>query len=117
LNVLVALAVFLFFAVLLLVGLYNSGDVSVNLLLWQIGPAPMGAVIATAALYGMAFACAIGVLDGIKIRITNRRIRKQMRRLEEETDALRLKLARHEGLGAVPPGEDAQAPPDDRVWS
>jgi len=113
LNILVALAVFLFFTILLLVGIFNGSDVTLNLLFWQVGPAPMGAVIAAAALFGMAFACTIGVLDGIKIRITNRRIRKQVRRLEEEADALRLTLARHEGPGAAPVSEEAQTLPGD----
>ncbi len=112
-NILVALAVFLFFAILLLVGIFNGGDVSVNLVFWHVGPAPMGAVIAAAALFGMAFACTIGVLDGIKIRITNRRIRKQVRRLEEEADALRLRLARHEGPGSPPVMEEGQTFPGD----
>lgn len=98
-NVLVYLIVFFFFIVLFVVGVYNSADVTVNLVFWHVGPVPMGAVMATAAIFGVAFACAIGVIDGIKIRITNRQLRKQLRRLEEEADALRLRLARHEGPG------------------
>jgi uncharacterized integral membrane protein len=98
-NILVYLIVFFFFIVLFVVGVYNSADVTVNLVFWQVGPVPMGAVAAAAAIFGVAFACAIGVIDGIKIRITNRQLRKQMRRLEEESDALRLRLARHEGSG------------------
>lgn len=104
-NILVYLVVFFFFIVLFVVGVYNSSDVSVNLVVTHIGPVPMGAVMATAAIFGVAFACAIGVIDGIKIRITNRQLRKQLRRLEEESDALRLRLARHEGSsgGAAAP--------------
>ena len=100
-NILVYLLVCLFFILLFVVGIYNNTDVTVNLILWQIGPAPMGAVIATAAIFGIAFACAIGVLDGIKIRIANRQLRRQVRRLDEECDALRLKLARHQGPSPV----------------
>jgi uncharacterized membrane protein YciS (DUF1049 family) len=96
-NILVYLVVFFFFIVLFVVGVYNSSDVMVNLVVTHIGPVPMGAVMATAAIFGVAFACAIGVIDGIKIRITNRQLRRQLRRLEEEADALRLRLARHEG--------------------
>ena len=96
-NILVYIVVVFFFGVLIVVGVLNSADVTVNLYLWHIGPVPMGAVVATAAIFGVAFACVIGVLDGIKIRITNRQLRKQLRRLEEESDALRLQLARHEG--------------------
>jgi len=95
-NILVYLAVFLFFIVLFIVGVYNSGDVKVNLVLWEVGQAPMGLVIATAAIFGVAFACAVGIIDGIKMRIANRVLRKQVRRLEEDVDTLRLRLARHE---------------------
>jgi uncharacterized integral membrane protein len=104
-NIIVYLLVCLFFIVLFVVGIYNTGDITVDLVLWQIGPAPVGAVIATAAILGIAFACAIGVIDGIKIRIANRQLRRQVQRLDEECDALRLKLARHEG--PVAPPQDA----------
>jgi uncharacterized integral membrane protein len=107
-NILVYVLVCLFFIVLFVVGTFNTEDVTVNLILWQVGPAPMGAVIATAAIFGIAFACAIGVLDGIKIRVTNRQIRRQLRRLDEECDQLRLKLARHEGPATAPGAEVAQ---------
>ncbi len=98
-NILVYLIVAAFFFVLLIVGVCNSSDVTINLVLWQVGPVPMGAVIATAAIFGVGFACAIGVIDGIKIRITNRQLQKQLRHLEEESDAVRLRLARYEGPG------------------
>ncbi|PYT14818.1 MAG: hypothetical protein DMF51_07895 [Acidobacteria bacterium] len=98
-NILVYLIVVVFFFVLIIVGVFNGSDVTINLVLWHVGPIPMGAVIATAAIFGVAFACVIGVIDGIKIRITNRQLQKQLRHLEEESDALRLRLARHEGPG------------------
>ncbi|HEV8701217.1 MAG TPA: LapA family protein [Candidatus Polarisedimenticolia bacterium] len=101
-NILVYLIVFFFFIVLFVVGVYNGADVTVNLVFWQVGPVPMGAVVAAAAIFGVAFACTIGVIDGIKIRITNRLLRKQMRRLEEEADSLRLRLARREGADSSP---------------
>jgi uncharacterized integral membrane protein len=107
-NILIYTVVALFFLVLFVVGVYNSNDVVVNLVLWRLGPAPMGAVIAAAAIFGVAFACAIGVIDGIKIRIANRQLRRQLRRVEEEADGLRLRLARHEGSAPPapsPPGE------------
>jgi uncharacterized integral membrane protein len=95
-NILIYVLVFLFFIVLFVVGVYNGGDVMVNLVLWRIGPAPLGAVIATAALFGVAFTCTVGVIDGIKMRIATRLLRRQLRRVEEEADALRLKMARQE---------------------
>ncbi len=106
-NILIYLVVVCFFAVLFVVGVLNGSDVTVNLGLWHVGPVPMGAVLATAAVFGVAFACAIGVIDGIKIRITNRQLRKQLQRLEEESDTLRLRLARHEGPVGGPARSDA----------
>ncbi|HEV8200736.1 MAG TPA: lipopolysaccharide assembly protein LapA domain-containing protein [Candidatus Polarisedimenticolia bacterium] len=108
-NILVYLLVCLFFILLFVVGIYNTEDVTVNLILWHAGPAPMGAVIATAAILGIAFACAIGILDGIKIRIANRQLRRQLQRLDEECDALRLQLARHQGPTAPVAGEKEKA--------
>ncbi len=108
-NMLIYLVVCFFFLVLLVVGIFNSGDVTVNLVFWQLGPAPTGMVIAAAAIFGVGFACVIGVIDGIKIRIANRQLRRQVQRLDEEADALRLRLARHEGQAQVAghPGEAA----------
>jgi uncharacterized integral membrane protein len=107
-NILVYLVVCVFFIFLFVVGIYNRSDVTVNLILWQIGPAPVGAVISIAAICGIAFACAIGVIDGIKIRIANRQLRRQVQRLDEECDALRLKLARHEGPTPEPALPDSE---------
>ena len=109
-NIIVYVVVCVFFIVLLVVGVYNSGEVTVDLVLWRLGPVPMGAVVATAAIFGVAFACTIGIIDGIKIRITNRQLRRQLRQMEEQCDALRLQLARHQGPPA--PAEGAGPWPD-----
>ncbi len=109
-NILIYVVVCIFFIILLVLGIYNSADITVDMVFWQIGPAPMGAVVAAAAIFGVAFTCAIGVIDGIKIRITNRQLRRQMSRLEEEADALRLRLARHEGSVAAPPPAETLRP-------
>lgn len=108
-NVLVALFGFVFFIALIVVGVYNSSEVSINLLLWQMGPVPLGTAIATAALFGTAFACAIGLIDGIKIRFANRQLRRQLERAEEEADALRLRLARRDAPDLRPSPPDATA--------
>ncbi len=114
-NVLVAILGFVFFIVLVVVGVYNEGAVTVNLLLWQVGPVPLGAAIAAAAVFGTAFACAIGVIDGIKIRFANRQLRRQLERLEEEADALRLRLARPESPAPVSPAGPFAGEPRSRV--
>ncbi len=112
-NILVYLVIFLAFIVLFVVGVYNNGEITLNLVLGSMGPVPVGAVIASAFLFGVTLTCVIGVMDGIKIRITNRQLRKQVRRLEEEVDGLRLGLARYEGpVRPAAPGNEA-APPDE----
>ena len=114
-NTLVYVVVVLFCAILFIVGVFNGSQVVLNLIFWQVGPAPLGAVIATAALFGMAFASAIGVIDGIKIRITNRQLRRQLQRAEEEVDAVRLRLAQHEkGAAAGEPVADEFPPTSSR---
>jgi len=107
-NIFISVVVFIFFIVLLVVGVYNSDDVTVDLLVSRIGPIPMGAVIATSVIFGVAFTCIIGVIDGIKIRIMNRQLRKQVGRLEEECDVLRLQIARQGG--SSPNDEEAPQP-------
>ncbi|MFQ5878103.1 MAG: LapA family protein [Acidobacteriota bacterium] len=113
-NILIYVVVCLFFIILLVVGIYNNAEVTLNLVLWRnVGPLPLGGAIAAAALFGVAFTCTIGLLDGIKIRITNRQLRRQISRLEEEADSLRLSLARHEtqAAGAEPSAEEASPEP------
>jgi len=105
-NILIYLLMAFFIILLFIVGVYNGGEVTLELKLWQVGPVPLGALIATAAVFGMAFASLIGIIDGIKIRITNRQLRRQLNRLEEDVDALRLKLARHEGPLQDRPADD-----------
>ena len=111
-NILIYVVVCMFFIVLLVLGIYNSADITVDMVFWQLGPAPMGAIVAAAAIFGVAFTCTIGVIDGIKIRITNRQLRRQVSRLEEEADALRLKLARHEGPAPIPLPDELPPPPE-----
>ncbi len=110
-NVVIYVVVCLFFIVLLVVGVYNNDDVTVDLVMSRVGPIPLGAVIATAVIFGVAFACTIGVIDGIKIRITNRQLRKQVGRLEEECDGMRLQMARKEG-----PAPGAENVPQSGPW-
>ena len=107
-TVVLYLAALLFFLLLFVVGTANEAEVAVLLLGRSIGPMTLGAALAGAAIVGVAFASLLGLIDGIKIRVANRRLRRQIRRTEEEADALRLRLARppaafptgqtHEGL-------------------
>jgi hypothetical protein len=71
----------------------------------------MGAVIASSVIFGVAFACIIGVIDGIKIRIMNSQLRKQVGRIEEECDVLRLQLARQ-----AAPSAGREETPEPAPW-
>lgn len=116
-NILVYLVIFLVFIVLFVVGVYNSGEIALDLVVGSVGPVPIGVVIASAFLFGVALTCVIGVMDGIKIRITNRQLRKQVRRLEEEVDGLRLGLARYEGPARpAPTASEIVAPEEPRPY-
>jgi len=88
------LAMLAFFLILFAVGTANDAVVTVRFLGRSLGPMTIGAALAGAAIAGLAFASLLGFLDGIKIRVANRKLRRQIRRAEEEADALRLRLAR-----------------------
>lgn len=114
-NIIIYVLGCLFLIVLFSVVVYNGTNTSVSLIFWELGPAPLGAILAAAAVFGLTVACAIGVLDGIKIRIANRQLRRQLRRLEEESDALRLRLAgqgQQAYLRTWPSGEPLVPPPE-----
>jgi uncharacterized membrane protein YciS (DUF1049 family) len=93
-TTLLYLAVLAFFLGLFAVGTANDAEVTVRFLGRSLGPMTIGSALAGAAIAGVAFASLLGFLDGIKIRLANRQLRRQIRRAEEEADALRLRLAR-----------------------
>ena len=98
-TALLYLAVLAFFLILFAVGTSNDADVTIRLLGRSIGPITIGAALAGAAIVGVAFASLLGLLEGIRIRVANRQLRRQLRRAEEESDALRLRLARQPAAG------------------
>ena len=100
----------LFFLLLFAIGMANHTDVTVDLFVRSIGPVRLGAVIAGAAIAGVAFACALGVVDGIKIRVANRQLRRLLRKTEEDADALRLRLSRHEPSPPAPGPHETSRP-------
>jgi len=93
-TTLLYLVVLLFFLMLFALGTANDAEITIRFLGRSLGPMTIGAALAGAAIAGLAFASLLGLLDGIKIRVANRQLRRQLRRTEEEADALRLRLAR-----------------------
>jgi uncharacterized membrane protein YciS (DUF1049 family) len=104
-TTLLYLAVLAFFLVLFAVGTANDTEVTVRVLGQSLGPMTLGAALAGAAIAGIAFSSLLGLLEGFRIRVANRQLRRQLRRAEEESDALRLRLARPE----TPPAADRAA--------
>ena len=77
----------------LIVAFLNSARVTVQL--WPDAPGytfpdtPVAAVIFLSAAAGAIFACIIAVLEGSRIRLSNARLRGQIRRLQQEIETMR----------------------------
>ena len=86
---LVVLCLIFFGAVLLLVTL-NSAPVDVNLLFRSFHQVSLSLVIVVSVLAGIVFASILGILDGVRLRIQNRRLRKLLARLGIKAEALQI---------------------------
>src|SRR5262245_33979371 len=82
-----------FFACILVVAFLNKEHVTV--ILWPDAPGytfpqtPVAAVIFLSAAAGAIFACIIAVLEGSRIRLSNARLRAQIRKLQQEIETMR----------------------------
>ncbi len=52
-------------------------------------PIPIFFIILGAFLVGVVFTSVIGIIEGMKQRVTNARLRRKLRKLQSEVDALR----------------------------
>jgi len=95
----------LFFACILIVAFLNPARVTV--MLWPDAPGytypdtPVSAVIFFSAAAGAIFACIIAVLEGFRIRLSNSRLRAQIKRLHQEIETMRRPSM--DPAGAPPP--------------
>jgi uncharacterized integral membrane protein len=107
-SLLVALLCILFLGVVLLLVVVNPGVVDVNLLWGAYRQVPVGTVMVLSLLAGIVFASFLGIIDGIRIRLQNRSLRRQVAHLEDEMEDLR---HRSTGGGGESPRE--ASPPMD----
>ncbi len=85
---LVALCLLFFGAVLLLVTV-NNAPVDVNLLFRSYHQVSLSLVIVISVLGGIVFASILGILDGVRLRLQNRRLRRLLASLGMKTDPFR----------------------------
>lgn len=84
---------------LLLVGylgfLLTNLDTTVTVIVWQTEHAdiPLALIVLVAVVTGIVWASVIALAEGAQIRLTNRRLSKEMRKLDNELNYLRTQPA------------------------
>jgi uncharacterized integral membrane protein len=107
-SLLIAILCLLFFGAVLLVMILNQGTADVNLFFRGYSQVPVAYVIAASLLAGIAFTSLISVLDGIRLRLQNRRLRREIARLERA-----IERSRALGGPASGPPDSEDLPPTD----
>ncbi len=105
----IALLCILFFGAALLLVIVNHGVVDVDLLFRRYPQVPVAVVMVVSLLAGIVFTSFISIIDGIRIRVQNRRLRKRSAQLEDALEELRLAPGRSPGE----PKERTLLPGDD----
>jgi uncharacterized integral membrane protein len=100
-SLLLVILCLLFFGAMLLVVTLNGSPVDVHLYFRSYSQVPLSLVMVVSMLAGILFTALLGVLDGIRIRIHNRRLRRQVSRLERQIQGLHTPVA---------PADDGPAP-------
>ncbi len=98
-SLVIVLLCILFFGAVLLLVVLNGGTADVHLIFRTYEQVPVAVVIVVSLLAGIVFTSFISVIDGIRLRVQNRRLRRRVVRLEDEMEGMR-----H-------PREEAPAPP------
>lgn len=88
-SLVIAILCILFFAAVLLLVVLNQGTVGVNLLFRTYDEVPVRVVMVASLLAGIGFTSFIGIIEGIRLRMRNRRLRREVGRLESEMELLR----------------------------
>ena len=107
-SLVIALLCILFFGAVLLLVVLNHGVTDINLLFRTCEQVPVAVVMVVSLLAGIVFTSFISIMDGVRIRVQNRRLRKRVVRLEDEMEGMRHP---REESGA-PPDEDPHPPVD-----
>lgn len=106
-NLVIALLCILFFGAVLLLVILNPGTVDVNLFFRAYPQVPVAVVMAFSLLTGILFTSLISIMDGVRIRIQNRQLRRCLARLEDEMEALRHAPAAPEAGTEAAPSSDS----------
>jgi uncharacterized integral membrane protein len=88
LSLLILLLCLVFFGGLLFLVTQNGTPVDVEVLVFSYRQVPVSVVITISLLAGIGFAALISFLDGARLRLQNRRLRRQVGRLELEIQNL-----------------------------
>jgi len=88
-SLVIAILCILFFAAVLLLVVLNQGTVGVSLLFRTYEEVPVRVVMVASLLAGIGFTSFIGIIEGIRLRVWNRRLRREVARLECEMELLR----------------------------
>lgn len=88
-SLIIALLCILFLGAVLLLVILNHATVDVDLLFRAYPQVPVAVVMVMSLLAGLAFASFISIIDGIRIRILNRRLRRRVLFLEDELEERR----------------------------
>jgi len=107
-SLVIALLCILFFGAVLLLVVLNHGVTDIHLLFRTYEQVPVAVVMVVSLLAGIVFTSFISIMDGVRIRVQNRRLRKRVVHLEDEMEVMRHP---REETGA-PPHEDPHPPVD-----
>jgi len=88
-SLIIALLCILFFGAVLLLVILNHGVGDINLLFRTYEQVPIAVVMVVSLLTGIVFTSFISIIDGVRIRVQNRRLRKRVMRLEDELEVMR----------------------------
>jgi len=108
-SLVIAILCIFFFAVVLLLVVLNQGTVGVNLLFRTYEEVPVRVVMVASLLAGIGFTSFIGIIEGIRLRVRNRRLRREVARLEREMELLRQSYGPSKATDG--PSSDSTPPP------
>ncbi len=107
-SLLIAILCILFFGAVLLLVILNPATTELNLFFRAYPQVPVAVVMVASLLTGIVFTCLISIIDGIRMRVQNRRLRREVTRLEDEVEHLRRPAA-----GAWESDDPDRGPPVD----
>lgn len=107
-SLIIALLSILFFGAVLLLVITNHGVSEVTLFFRTYEQVPVAVVMVVSLLTGIVFTSFISIIDGVRIRVQNRRLRKRILRLEDEMEGMR-----HPPEAGGPEPDEHSSPPMD----